>query len=568
MSSKAPDSKLLTKPGAGNSGYSKHVPVETTSTPVAPSGPAAGPTTAICPNLDPKHVLKILVSSGAALAGYPVKVDNINQLEDRLVQIKANSTYANFHKIEVSIAGGTHEMNEPINLAANNAPLCGISIQAQSTALVTLKPRGELKNWSRFEGDIMRTLVPAGVDVTSLSMSGKLLLKSRFPSRNVTTGLGKIANIDNDESVFTLKNHATTRRLEKAFATAQDQNLGDPQLWVPGNGSLYVFDIVRIRETGTNVEAILGKSDPTSIGMKCLEAGAAKKLNDSERKRCRHDRANSNNANTQIWRPIKVNQSFYLENHVEFISAAGEWAFDLKTRALYLKLPAGTTLAELNQTGVNFTGNLASHNRMQTLISVNGLESFSMRGIQLEGTPFVHQAPVFAMTRDATNTKQIDWVPALKRFNKKELPAALEISNTKKVELTRNTFAGLNSIGLNILRSPSVKVELNRFQEIGFSAFDVQGNAAVQNSIISNNVFVRIGLRGVGATSGTNGVKLMFNYVDQETSDGVMDDQEFELLYNSEMNTLAEGEDLEVIVPENFTEISTEERPAELVNQS
>jgi hypothetical protein len=464
--------------------------------------PPAARASASCAEIAPHEVYRILVSSQSPGAGYDELVTDINGLAQALAARKAEGRYRRF---EVELAPGVHALQAPLSLQAHQSPECGIGLRSQSDELATLRPAGSLQGWSAYSGDIVRTIVPAGMKVTGLSYDGQLLLRSRFPRRDIERPVGTILELDGKKGAFQLESHESSRQLLKAFSSTRSENEGDPQIWIPGTGSIYTFDIVRAQESKNGVAAVAGNDLQHRTAFKCMEYLAQNKLSAQERKACRLNPGNSNLAHKEVWRGIKPHHPFFLENHVEFISAPGEWAFDARTRALYLKMPRGATLASLNARGVNFVNSLANATRMQNLLSVNTVPHFSLEGIRFEGATFVHQEPIFAMARGAVSTAHLIWNPQQKGFEKKGLFSAIDIRNSGPLTFRRNEFSGFDGVGVTISGGAGHQIESNLFREIGFSSFEM---SRVSDTQVRNNVFRDIGVRGVGDALRVSGLRL------------------------------------------------------------
>ncbi len=456
-----------------------------------------------CDSMKPEEVFKVLVSSSRdAAASYGAHVGNINDLGAKLAELKLANKHRRF---EVEFAGETHALQAPLVLnQTSHSPECGIALRAQPNTTPILKPAGELKNWVVHRGDIVRTEVPQGSLVTGLSYNGHLLLRSRFPSRNINTPVGTILQLNELERTFLLQAHESTERLQKAIAAAPFE--GDPQIWIPGTGSIYTFNIAGVRQATKGVLAVADNDQQHTVAFKCMQFKAQEILSDEERAACRSNPGNSNLAHKEVWRGIKPNHPFFLENHVEFISAPGEWAFDAQTRALYLRMPQGETLASLNAGGVNFIANLRRAIEMQNLLKVDQINHFSLEGLRFEGANFVQQEPIFAMARGAVSTAHLVWNTQKQAFEKQNLASAIEIRDVQNLVLKRNEFVAFDGVGVTIAGGSAHRVESNLFREIGFSSFEMLNVSGV---VVRNNVFRNIGIRGVGDAVRVSGVQLL-----------------------------------------------------------
>ncbi len=455
-----------------------------------------------CLEIEPHEILRVLVSSQSG-AGYDEHVTDINELPARLAALKQSEPHRRF---DVELAAEVHGLQAPLVFTqAKHSPECGIALRSQSDSPAILKPAGSLTGWSSYQGDIVRTVVPPGMKVSGLSYDGQLLLRSRFPRRDIDRPVGTILELDGKKGAFRLEAHESTRKLQQAFSSARAQNEGDPQIWIPGTGSIYTFDISRVQSSNNGVLAVAGNDLQHRTAFKCMAYLAQNKLSAKERKACRLNPGNSNLAHKEVWRGIKRDHPFFLENHVEFISAPGEWAFDARTRALYLKMPRGASLASLNAQGVNFVNSLGRAVAMQSLLSVNDVPHFTLEGLRFEGATFVHQEPIFAMARGAVSTAHLIWNAQQRGFEKQGLYSAIDIRNSNYLNFTRNEFSGFDGVGVTISGGAGHRIESNLFREIGFSSFEM---IRVSDTQVRNNVFRDIGVRGVGDALRISGLRL------------------------------------------------------------
>ncbi len=456
-----------------------------------------------CAEIAPHEIYRIVVSSQSSATGYDELVSDINALTQALATRKSEGRYRRF---EVELADEVHALQAPLVFTqAAHSPECGIALRSQSESSALLRPAGSITGWSSYQGDVVRAVVPPGMKVSGLSYDGQLLLRSRFPHRDIDRPVGTIVELDGKKGAFRLESHESTRKLQQAFSSARAENEGDPQIWIPGTGSIYTFDISRVQSSKNGVLAVAGDDLQHRTAFKCMEYLAQNNLSAQERKACRLNPGNSNLAHKEVWRGVKPHHPFFLENHVEFISAPGEWAFDARTRSLYLKMPRGASLASLNAQGVNFVNSLGRAVAMQNLLSVNGVPHFTLEGLRFEGATFVHQEPIFAMARGAVSTAHLIWNAQQRGFEKQGLFSAIDIRNSGPLTFRRNEFSGFDGVGVTISGGAGHRIESNLFREIGFSSFEM---IRVRDTHVSNNVFRNIGLRGVGDALRVSGLHL------------------------------------------------------------
>ncbi len=485
-----------------------NAPSVETDADAVPGGPLLAPAPTpnpVCASLKPEDVFKVLVdpTSAATPSGYQLRIPAADILVATLAEQKQKPDFK-YKRFEVSFSNGVHTLSKPIGLSkAQHSPECGIALRSVEGGLAVLKPEGTLKNWVVYRDDIVRTQVPGTLKVTGLSYNGELLLRSRFPHRDSSQPVGKILDLNEVGRRFRLELHESSSRLLKAFASSAAE--GDPQIWIPGTGSIYIFDIASTVAAESAVVAVAPNDVPHTVAFKCMQFKAQTVLTAEEREACRSNPGNSNLAHKEVWRGIKPNHPFFLENHVEFISAAGEWAFDAETRSLFLRLPKSVSLENLNAQGVNFVDSSERATRMQNLFQADGIEHLSLDGIRFEGAPFVHQEPIFAMARGAVSTAHLVWNAGLGAFEKRNLQSAVEIRNSNFVTLKHNEFSGLDGVGVSVVSGVGHQVESNLFRDIGFSSFEMLD---VSSAKIQNNVFRNIGVRGVGDAVRVSGTQL------------------------------------------------------------
>ncbi|NCN41788.1 right-handed parallel beta-helix repeat-containing protein [bacterium] len=449
----------------------------------------------VCDDLKAEEILYISVGAGGSS---PISTSHISKLPNLLKTTRANPAYAAYRRFHVTVSPETYRLDSSLRFDASMAPPCGLTMLPASGKVV-LSPSGTINNWETYSDDIVSAQITGDIDVTGLSFDGQLLLRSRFPARNVNHAVDRILDLNPNNGTFLVEAGVATRLLEKAFSKNHSDK-GDPELWIPGTGSIYSIDIKDVSRVNNG---LLVKLDDTNknqirIALKCMTRNAQNTLSASERKLCRDDNVDHKDPRKQVWKGILPNHPYFVENHLLFISDSGEWAFNKKTKTIYLKRPKGVSLSKLNSIGVNLVSDPDEARKIQTLMKVDGLNFVTIQGFRFEGTPFVMQASVFAMARGAVSTGYIGWNESIGRYEKKPFPAAFTAKASNSLKLHQNEFFGLDAMAVDIGKGSSIEVSNNLFRDIGYSALEITGGDRIGNIFVNHNELNRIGLRGVG----------------------------------------------------------------------
>ncbi len=167
---------------------------------------------------------------------------------------------------------------------------------------------------------------------------------------------------------------------------------------------------------------------------------------------------------------IAKDDRYFFENVFEALSEVHEWYFDRETEKLYY-IPAEDETVDNTVLTAGYT---------ETAITVNGCEDISFQGIQIKDTAWkIFSGSHFVSGVDyATNplSQNIQYQPNFPQACY-DAPAAVQITNSSKINFTDCTFCHIGSSALMFdLCTENCSVRSSFFYDIGGNAVYIKGN--------------------------------------------------------------------------------------------